>query len=79
MIWVYRNLGNGVEKRLVSHKSRTRGEARPDNHFSETLLKAYYAQECELGSRFKSGYSKNIIKRVHDTALQRFEQLGQDH
>jgi len=79
MIWVYRQRGRGVEKRLLSYKSRARGQPRPDDHFSQTLLKAYYEQECQHGSRFRSGYSKNQIRRVHDTALQRFEQLGQDH
>jgi hypothetical protein len=34
-------------------------------------LRAYYKLECEEGSRFRSGYTKNQIKRVHDTAMAR--------
>ena len=70
-------LKNGQVVREIVHRTRVRGNARPDRHFSETLLRAYYAKECEDGSRFRSTYSKNQIKRAHETAIQRFEQTGE--
>ncbi len=77
--WVYSGKNGKVERALVSGKTRLlRGEPRPDSHMSETLLKGYYAQECEQGSRFKSGYSKGQLKKVHETALARFNELGQE-
>jgi hypothetical protein len=53
-----------------------RGERRPDRHFSETLLRNYYTCECAEGSRFRSEFSKNQIKRVHENRLQEFDQTG---
>jgi hypothetical protein len=78
MIWAYRESGGKVERALVSGKKLLRGEPRPDLHFSETVLKGYYQQECDQGSRFHSGYSKSQIKKVHSRALERFQQLGQE-
>ena len=74
----YRLKNGQVEKRIVhSHNGRRlRGEDRPPGHFSETLLRAYYQVECEAGSRFRSTYSKDRIKRTHETAIQRWEQTG---
>jgi hypothetical protein len=78
-IWAYRQTRDGrVDKRLVAGKRMARGESRPDDHFSETILKAYYRQEIEKGSRFRSGYKKSVIKNVHDTALARWRELGQE-
>ena len=68
---------NGRVIRVISEgRRKLRGEPPPDRHFSETLLRAYYQLECEQGSRFKSTYTKNQIKRAHDTAIARFEQTG---
>ena len=76
--YVYYEGNDGkVHRRLLTGKIRPRGQERPDKHFSETVLRGYYARECEQGSRFRSGYTKNIIKRVHDNALARFEQTGE--
>jgi hypothetical protein len=64
--------GGRVIKRLVSGngaKRHPRGERRPDRHFSQTLLRNYYTLECEQGSRFRSIYTKNQIKKVHETRL----------
>jgi hypothetical protein len=71
----YEGSDGRVHRRLVTEK-KLRGGERPDNHFSQTILKGYYKLEQEQGSRFKSGYSKNQIKRAHDNALARFEQTG---
>ncbi len=76
--WAYREKSGKVERALVTSKILLRGEPRPDNHFSETILKGYYAQECEKGSRFRSGYSKKMIKRTHEIALARFGELGKE-
>ncbi len=76
MIIRYREVNGQVVKQIV-HRSHIRGEPRPDRHFSETILNALYKLECEQGSRFRSSYSKNILKNVHDTAIQRWEQTGQ--
>ncbi len=80
MVWRYREINGRVEKRIVHPRDapRLRGQPRPDRHFSETLLKAYYAKECEQGSRFRSNYPKSIIKRVHDTALARYDETGEE-
>jgi hypothetical protein len=73
-------LGNTI-RRIVAEGSRKhlRGERRPDRHFSETLLRGYYALECEQGSRFRSNLSKNQIKNVHERRLQLFDQTGRQH
>jgi hypothetical protein len=55
-----------------------RGDRRPDRHFSQTLLRNYYTLECEQGSKFRSTYTKNQIKRVHDTRLELFDQTGRE-
>jgi len=55
-----------------------RHEPRPDRHFSQTLLRNYYTLECEQGSRFRSIYSKNQLRRVHGTRLELFDQTGKD-
>jgi hypothetical protein len=80
MVWRYQEINGRVEKRIVHSRDAPlrRGEPRPDRHFSETLLRAYYRLECEEGSRFRSNYSKNQIKRVHDNALRRYEATGQE-
>jgi len=67
-----------VIRRIVSGRAvhTPRGERRPDRHFSQTLLRSYYSLECEQGSRFRSGYTKNQIKAVHDRRLQLFDQTG---
>jgi len=67
-----------VHRRLLTGKKRLRGEDRPDYHFSQTVLKGYYARECQEGSRFQSGYTKNLIKKVHETALARYAETGQE-
>ncbi len=67
-----------MERALVTSKVLLRGEPRPDSHMSETILKGYYKQELEQGSRFRSGYTKNQIKRTHEIALARFGELGQE-
>jgi hypothetical protein len=77
MVIRYREINGRVVKDVIS-RTRLRGEERPPGHFSETVLKAYYKLECDEGSRFKSGYSKNEIKRTHDTAIQRFQQTGKE-
>ena len=64
-----------VHRRLLANK-QVRGEVRPDYHFSQTVLRGYYARECEQGSRFRSNYSKDTIKRAHETALARFSETG---
>jgi hypothetical protein len=77
MVISYRVRNGRVEKRIVPRDApRLRGEPPPDRHFSETLLKAYYQLECEHGSRFRSRFPKSVIKKVHDTAIQRKEQTG---
>jgi hypothetical protein len=81
-IWVYKQDRDGrVGKLLVAGdgKRHLRGEEPPDDHLSKTILRAYYRRECEQGSRFWSGYSKDKIKRVHDTALARWHELGQEY
>lgn len=65
-----------VTKRILSGSRHPRGERRPDKHFSQTLLRAYYSLECEHGSRFRSTFTKNAIKKAHDDRVQQFEQLG---
>lgn len=32
--------------------------------FHERVMKGYYTRECEMGSRFKSGFNKNQIKKA---------------
>lgn len=68
-------LENGrVVRRIVHARNSPQPRERPlppDRHFSETLLRAYYRLECEEGGRFRSRYTKNQIKRVHDTAMAR--------
>ena len=80
MVIRYRVVNGKVEKEILAGGDRRpiRGEDRPVRHFSEQLLKSYYQLECSEGSRFKSIYTKNVIKHVHDTALQRYEQTGQE-
>ena len=70
-----------VEKEILAcgNKRAARGEDRPARHQSETILKAYYELECRDGSRFRSGYTKNRIKHVHETATKRFDELGQEY
>lgn len=74
----YRQRNGRVERRIVHTRNapQLRGEARPDQHFSQTLLKAYYDLECS--QTFRSGFTKGQIKRAHETAIQRFEQTGQE-
>jgi len=82
MIWSYAIRAGRVVKTLVAGGAATRhprGEDPPDRHFSQTLLRNYYRQELEHGSRFKSGFSKNQIKRVHETTLECFDQTGREH
>ena len=74
----YFEKGGRVIRRLLTEKPRLRGLERPDGHFSETILKGYYARECEEGSRFRSSYTKTQIKNAHERAIQRFEQLKQE-
>jgi hypothetical protein len=81
MILRYSLKDGKVRREIIAqaHKRRLRGLPLPhDRHLSETILKAYYRLECEKGSKFRSGYSKDTIKRVHETALQRFDQTGVD-
>jgi hypothetical protein len=74
----YREVNGKVRRVLVSNRITPKGETRPDRHVSETILKGYYAMEQEKGCRFRSGYSKNQLKRVHETALSRFDELGME-
>lgn len=74
MIIRYREI-NGQVVRDIVHRTRRVGEV-PPAHFSQRLLRSYYDLECRDGSRFRSGYSKNQIKRAHETAIQRWEQTG---
>lgn len=79
MITAYTWREGRVEKRIISGdacKRHPRGERRPDRNFSQTLLRSYYSKECEDGSRFRSSFSKNQIKRVHETRLEQFDQTG---
>jgi hypothetical protein len=79
MITAYSQKGSRVIKRIISgtsYKRHPRGEKRPARHFSQTLLGSYYARECEMGSRFQSEFTKNQIKKVHETRLQLFDQTG---
>ena len=75
MVICYRLKGDRVERQIVHSRNspRSRGEDRPPGHFSETLLRAYYSAECEQGSRFRSTFTKDRIKRTHDTAIARHE------
>jgi hypothetical protein len=77
MTYRYRMVGGVVKREILvpGNRRRVRGEDRPQ-HFSRTLLNAYYQLECEHGCRFRSNYAKDRIKRVHDTAIERFEQTG---
>ena len=70
-----------VEKEIVTERNRRplRGEGRPARHQSETILNAYYELECRDGSRFRSNYTKNQIKRAHETATKRFNELGEEY
>jgi hypothetical protein len=68
-----------VIRRIIAgdpQKRFVRGERRPDRHFSETLMRAYYQRECEQGSQFRSTFTKNQIKRVHETRLAEYDQTG---
>ena len=77
MIIRYKQREDGtVEKELLAGVKRVRGEDRPARHQSETILKALYELECRDGCRFRSGYSKSVLKHVHETALQRFDETG---
>lgn len=81
MITAYSEKNGRVIKRLVSGdgpKRHPRGERRPDRHFSQALLRSYHTLECEQGSRFRSVYTKNQIKRVHETRLELFDQTGRE-
>ena len=82
MITAYSQDENGrVIRRIISggsHKLHPRTERPPDRHFSQTLLRSYYALECEQGSRFRSEFTKNRIKRVHEDRLQLFDQTGRE-
>jgi hypothetical protein len=70
LIIQYKLVGDRVEKRIVQSR-RLRGEPRPDPSFHHTLLKAHYQVECEQGSRYRSGYTKNQTKRVLEGAMAR--------
>jgi hypothetical protein len=70
MIIRYREIGGQVVKDIV-HRPQMRGETPPDRHFTDTLLKAHYALECEQGSRYRSGYTKAQTKRVLEGARAR--------
>jgi hypothetical protein len=72
MIIRYREINGRVVKDVIS-RTRLRGEERPPGHFSETVLKGYYAAECEQGSRFRSGYPAKVTKRVWEHARARDE------
>jgi len=72
----YEGKDGKVHRRLLTGKITPRGEQRPDDHFSQTILKGYYQRELAEGSRFKSSYSKSTIKRAHDLALARFHETG---
>ena len=72
----YRFVDGVVKREILASSRHKRGEERPPRHFSERLLRSYYDLECSEGSRFRSSYSKNQIKRVHETALARYDETG---
>jgi hypothetical protein len=79
MVIAYRQNKRGqVERRIVHSRNgpRLRGEEAPPGHFSRGLLRAYYDLECQNGTRFRSTYPKSVIKKAHETAIQRWEQTG---
>jgi len=76
MVITYTVKNGRVVRSISKGRSTPKSEPPPDRHFSQTLLRAYYQLECEQGSRFRSTYTKNQIKRAHDTAIARFEQTG---
>jgi hypothetical protein len=75
----YRFVDGEVRKEILASPGRrrqVRGENRPQ-HFSRTLLNAYYQLECD--HKFRSVFTKNRIKRTHDEAIQRAEYEGQKY
>ena len=81
IIRYYAGRNGTVERELVvkGTKRALRGEYRPARHQSETILKALYELECRDGCRFRSGYTKSVLKHVHETALERYDQTGQEY
>ena len=70
--YVYRqdNATGNVNAVLISARVPYEGtpvEATTD--FQQTVLNAY--RDIEADGKLKGGYSKNIIKQVHETALER--------
>jgi hypothetical protein len=75
MIIRYRLVDGDVKRELLAEGSRHKsGEEPPNGHMSRTILKALYELECS--HKFRSTYTKNQLKRIHETALQRWEQTG---
>ena len=79
IIRYYAGRNGTVEKELLAGVKRARGEDRPARHQSETILRALYELECRDGCRFRSGYTKSVLKHVHETALERYDQTGQEY
>ena len=65
-VTVYKSDGTKIECRRGEVSSRKDYDVDSQGTMSEKVLKGYYALECEKGSRFNSGYSKNQIKTVHE-------------
>ena len=50
-------------KKLISSASFSTGSVREES-LPDRMKKAYYKKECDLGSRFKSSYSKSTVKKA---------------
>ena len=50
-------------KKLISSASFSTGSVREES-LPDKMKKAYYKKECDLGSRFKSSYSKSTVKKA---------------
>lgn len=59
--------GRMVECKKV--QSRNDYDIENKGTMAEKIRHGYYQLEQNQGSRFQSGYSKNTLKRVYDTAL----------
>jgi hypothetical protein len=75
MTFRYRLVDGKVCRELLASgfKRHSRGEERPQ-HFSRTIINALYQLECE--QKFRSTFTKNQLKRIHERAIERWEQTG---
>lgn len=58
-----------VECEKSAIRSRNDYDIENKGTMAEKIRHGYYQLEQKQGSRFQSGYSKNTLKRVYDTAL----------